>query len=82
MNKKLQTVLSCRAYRYALNNFQKVRFKYEWKLPTGWDTGIQIYNRINKKNVPLIVSNKNFVKWYICGPTVYDASHIGHARLL
>lgn len=20
------------------------------------------------------------VLWYICGPTVYDASHMGHAR--
>ena len=20
------------------------------------------------------------VKWYSCGPTVYDASHMGHAR--
>lgn len=20
------------------------------------------------------------MKWYICGPTVYDSSHIGHAR--
>ncbi len=22
----------------------------------------------------------NRVGWYICGPTVYDASHLGHAR--
>ena len=22
----------------------------------------------------------NNVKWYSCGPTVYDASHMGHAR--
>jgi len=20
------------------------------------------------------------VKWYLCGPTVYDSSHLGHAR--
>ena len=20
------------------------------------------------------------VKWYICGPTVYDSAHMGHAR--
>lgn len=20
------------------------------------------------------------VTWYICGPTVYDAAHVGHAR--
>lgn len=22
----------------------------------------------------------NTVTWYCCGPTVYDASHMGHAR--
>lgn len=22
----------------------------------------------------------NKVTWYCCGPTVYDASHMGHAR--
>lgn len=22
----------------------------------------------------------NKVSWYICGPTVYDVSHMGHAR--
>ncbi|KHJ81502.1 hypothetical protein OESDEN_18812 [Oesophagostomum dentatum] len=25
-------------------------------------------------------SLKSEVKWYICGPTVYDSSHMGHAR--
>ena len=24
--------------------------------------------------------NGKEVKWYICGPTVYDAAHMGHAR--
>ena len=24
--------------------------------------------------------NGNEVRWYSCGPTVYDASHLGHAR--
>jgi cysteinyl-tRNA synthetase len=25
-------------------------------------------------------SNPNAVSWYCCGPTVYDKSHLGHAR--
>lgn len=24
--------------------------------------------------------NKECIKWYVCGPTVYDDSHLGHAR--
>jgi cysteinyl-tRNA synthetase len=24
--------------------------------------------------------NPNLLTWYTCGPTVYDHSHIGHAR--
>ena len=24
--------------------------------------------------------NGKFVSWYTCGPTVYDESHMGHAR--
>ena len=24
--------------------------------------------------------NGKIVNWYICGPTVYDESHMGHAR--
>ena len=27
-----------------------------------------------------VPSDGNHVKWYNCGPTVYDASHMGHAR--
>ena len=27
-----------------------------------------------------IQSNENHISWYSCGPTVYDAAHIGHAR--
>ena len=25
-------------------------------------------------------SNERRLKWYACGPTVYDAAHLGHAR--
>ena len=30
--------------------------------------------------VPFVPIEKGFVKWYVCGPTVYDHSHLGHAR--
>lgn len=52
-----------------------------WKEPTdnAYNTGITVYNCVAKRNVPLMVRNRKQVTWYTCGPTVYDAAHIGHA---
>ncbi|CAJ2507597.1 Uu.00g087830.m01.CDS01 [Anthostomella pinea] len=30
--------------------------------------------------VPFVPIEKGKIKWYACGPTVYDQSHLGHAR--
>lgn len=30
--------------------------------------------------VPFIPKDEGKVSWYACGPTVYDHSHLGHAR--
>lgn len=51
----------------------------QWFKPAGIDTGIRVYNCAARRQVPLIMSNENFLTWYTCGPTVYDSSHIGHA---
>uniref|UniRef100_A0A8D8WQI0 cysteine--tRNA ligase n=1 Tax=Cacopsylla melanoneura TaxID=428564 RepID=A0A8D8WQI0_9HEMI len=51
----------------------------KWSLPTGYDTGIKVYNPITKSKVPFVIQDKNHLKWYACGPTVYDSPHIGHA---
>eukprot|EP01132_Coremiostelium_polycephalum_P002824 gene2824-3509_t len=37
----------------------------------------------NHKVVPLVINDEKRQKtitWYTCGPTVYDSSHLGHAR--
>lgn len=39
-----------------------------------------IYDSVQKKKVPFIPLKKNEVKIYVCGPTVYDDAHLGHAR--
>lgn len=39
-----------------------------------------LYNSLTGKKEPFVPSNGKIVKWYGCGPTVYDHSHIGHAR--
>lgn len=50
-----------------------------WNEPQGFDTGINVYNPIIKRKVPFILKNKACTSWYMCGPTVYDSAHIGHA---
>jgi cysteinyl-tRNA synthetase len=30
--------------------------------------------------VPFVPKEEGTVSWYVCGPTVYDHSHLGHAR--
>ncbi|XP_011502686.1 PREDICTED: probable cysteine--tRNA ligase, mitochondrial [Ceratosolen solmsi marchali] len=53
--------------------------KFEWIRPTGHKTNILVYNPITRVKTPLILRNHNVITWYMCGPTVYDTSHIGHA---
>uniref|UniRef100_T1GPJ0 tRNA synthetases class I catalytic domain-containing protein n=1 Tax=Megaselia scalaris TaxID=36166 RepID=T1GPJ0_MEGSC len=51
-----------------------------WEKPQGIPIGIEVFNCIEKKQVPLILRKEHkFATWYTCGPTVYDSSHIGHA---
>jgi cysteinyl-tRNA synthetase len=39
-----------------------------------------IYDSVQKKKVPFIPIKEGEVKIYVCGPTVYDDAHLGHAR--
>ena len=41
---------------------------------------LKVYNTLNNKKEEFIPLNKGQVDMYVCGPTVYDTSHIGHAR--
>lgn len=41
---------------------------------------MHIYDSRLKERVPFEPIDKNDVKIYVCGPTVYDYSHLGHAR--
>lgn len=40
---------------------------------------IQIYNTLSAQVEPFETLEPNVVKMYVCGPTVYDKAHIGHA---
>ncbi|NOX34866.1 MAG: cysteine--tRNA ligase [Deltaproteobacteria bacterium] len=42
--------------------------------------GLKVYNTLHGRKEKFVPLNEGKVKMYVCGPTVYDTSHIGHAR--
>jgi cysteinyl-tRNA synthetase len=43
---------------------------------------IQIYNTLSRQKEPLRPLQDNKVRMYVCGMTVYDYCHVGHARVM
>jgi cysteinyl-tRNA synthetase len=41
---------------------------------------LKVYNTLGGKKEKFIPIHEDKVSMYVCGPTVYDTSHIGHAR--
>lgn len=42
---------------------------------------LKVYDSLSREKKDFVLeTNEREIKWYTCGPTVYDASHIGHAR--
>jgi cysteinyl-tRNA synthetase len=41
---------------------------------------VKLYNTSSKQKEEFIPIEKNSVSIYVCGPTVYDDAHLGHAR--
>ncbi|VEU22695.1 DEKNAAC103730 [Brettanomyces naardenensis] len=41
---------------------------------------LKLYNTLTHTKVEFIPRSKEEVTWYSCGPTVYNVSHMGHAR--
>ena len=41
---------------------------------------LSIYNTLSRKKEAFQPLNPHHVKFYVCGPTVYDTAHIGNAR--
>ncbi|WP_026879165.1 cysteine--tRNA ligase [Ignatzschineria larvae DSM 13226] len=43
---------------------------------------IQLYNSLTRQKETFVPLEENHIKMYVCGMTVYDYCHIGHARSL
>ena len=44
------------------------------------DTGIQLYDTLQRQKVPFVAATPGSVGMYLCGPTVYSDAHLGHAK--
>ncbi|KAF9381287.1 hypothetical protein CPB97_007844 [Podila verticillata] len=53
----------------------------QWRVPEGTAVPkLKLYNSMTRTKNEFIPMDGNQVTWYACGPTVYDSTHIGHAR--
>ncbi|KAH0129371.1 hypothetical protein KCU67_g17039, partial [Aureobasidium melanogenum] len=41
---------------------------------------LKLWNSLTRSKVDFVPLESAKVSWYSCGPTVYDFSHLGHAR--
>ncbi|PSN55382.1 Cysteine--tRNA ligase [Blattella germanica] len=57
------------------------RTQPKWQPPER-STGpiLKLFNSLTRQKEEFVPQNGRNVLWYSCGPTVYDASHMGHAR--
>lgn len=52
-----------------------------WEAPNNnSDVKLELFNSLTRKKEAFVPQKGKRVTWYNCGPTVYDASHMGHAR--
>lgn len=54
----------------------------EWRVPTNSAPAspLRILNSLTRTKTEVVPRQGKRLTWYNCGPTVYDASHLGHAR--
>ncbi|EIN11529.1 hypothetical protein PUNSTDRAFT_131692 [Punctularia strigosozonata HHB-11173 SS5] len=57
-------------------------YQSSWTPPTRRteEPVLKVYNSLTRSKTDFIPEDGRHVKWYNCGPTVYDSSHMGHAR--
>lgn len=70
------------SWRRFVHSGSRLQNQIQWTEPSGSKTDIVVYNPLTKTKTPLILKNSNVAMWYMCGPTIYDSAHIGHARYL
>ncbi|GAA5841315.1 hypothetical protein JCM3766R1_005026 [Sporobolomyces carnicolor] len=57
-----------------------VQDSWRQPVPVVPEPTLKVYNSLTRSKVDFVTKKSGVVTWYNCGPTVYDASHMGHAR--
>jgi len=66
---------------HSANSAMAKRLQPVWEAPVNTtDTKLELFNSLTRKKEVFVPQAGKNVTWYNCGPTVYDASHMGHAR--
>ncbi|EKX73576.1 cysteinyl-tRNA synthetase, putative [Theileria equi strain WA] len=70
--------------RYCFNQMAQVSDLRTWQAPSKENkqiTGLRVRNSLcPQEKVEFVPEEGRQIKWYSCGPTVYDVAHLGHAR--
>ncbi|XP_062563405.1 cysteine--tRNA ligase, cytoplasmic [Armigeres subalbatus] len=59
---------------------KRVQPTWQTPVPTKEEPRLRLFNSLTRQKELFVPKDGKNVKWYSCGPTVYDASHMGHAR--
>lgn len=78
------------ASSYSLNDIRRFKERMAaksknvqppWSAPEGTEVPkLKLYNSLTRQKEVFVPQSGRRVLWYSCGPTVYDSSHMGHAR--
>ncbi|XP_054163692.1 cysteine--tRNA ligase, cytoplasmic-like [Oppia nitens] len=54
----------------------------DWSVPVSdrISNKLVLHNSLTRQKEEFVAMNGRTITWYNCGPTVYDSSHMGHAR--
>lgn len=77
----MNPTLIFRRSRTGASNMAAEKKYFSWQGPTDFSNSkLNLLNSFTGKKDPFVASDgSNRITWYICGPTVYDSAHVGHA---